>query len=354
MRPKAIFLSAHLPSPNVPVAGQKLAWTYLKELSKDYEVTLLAFINETETMYYNPDDYDFCTQSYVYTVDTKLRLMRAIFYPLYPLKTSSRIDIRVRKLITSLITNGQISLLHAQYSSMAYYLTDLPEDLSTEIVVHDVVYQSISRFIDRSSMLFRLLYKFEHFRQKRWEIEAIKKCRSVITLNEKDRCLLEDEGVNVNQVQLPSAPNWIKNIQRRSKKDYSILFLGAMNRIENQDAVMWFVKNVFNRVKEQHPKSTFHVVGGAPPKQIRCLESESIKIHGFVEDLSEIFSSVSVAVAPLHLGAGVKIKVIETVSANIPTISTNIGAEGIPPSPNLINADTASEFVDQICRVFDN
>ena len=67
-------------------------------------------------------------------------------------------------------------------------------------------------------------------------------------------------------------------------------------------------------------------------------------VTGYVEDPSDIFATLDVAVAPLRLGSGVKIKVFETIDMGIPTVVSPVGGEGIEDHPNLDRTTTDEEF----------
>ena len=71
-------------------------------------------------------------------------------------------------------------------------------------------------------------------------------------------------------------------------------------------------------------------------------------VTGFVDDPSDLFATLDIAVAPLRLGSGVKIKVFETIDAGIPTVVTQVGGEGIPSHPLLDVAAGPDELVDLI------
>lgn len=53
-------------------------------------------------------------------------------------------------------------------------------------------------------------------------------------------------------------------------------------------------------------------------------------ITGFVNDTLPYFESSMCLVAPLVLGAGIKVKILEAMSSGIPVLTNDIGIEGIP------------------------
>jgi glycosyltransferase involved in cell wall biosynthesis len=73
------------------------------------------------------------------------------------------------------------------------------------------------------------------------------------------------------------------------------------------------------------------------PDELRRIVAAGIIPIGYVASLTEIFDRVRLTVAPLAYGAGVKGKVIESLSAGIPCVCTPIAAEGLD-LPSVLRA----------------
>lgn len=81
------------------------------------------------------------------------------------------------------------------------------------------------------------------------------------------------------------------------------------------------------------------------------MQSESINVLGFVsdEELSNLYKSTRVVVAPLRFGAGMKGKVVEALYNKCPIVTTSIGAEGINNLNNaIIIANNAETFAKKL------
>jgi glycosyltransferase involved in cell wall biosynthesis len=111
-------------------------------------------------------------------------------------------------------------------------------------------------------------------------------------------------------------------------------FIGGFGHMPNQDAVRWLIKDIMPLVRSQDPSIQCFLVGSDMPEQFKQLQADGIVPIGYVEDLTEIFDRVRLTVAPLAYGAGLKGKVIDSLSAGIPCVCTNIAAEGLNlPAP---------------------
>lgn len=161
---------------------------------------------------------------------------------------------------------------------------------------------------------------------KKKELLALEKCSLIVTNNYKDTGLLVANGIDESAI-FTSAPYIDLYTQvKRTKKSKDIIFFGAMSRPENYKSAIWFIENVLPKVSEE---IHFIIIGNAPDQSLKKYESDRVVLTGYVEDVSEWFSACMCMVAPLVGGAGIKIKILEALSAGIPVLTNAIGIEGI-------------------------
>lgn len=130
-----------------------------------------------------------------------------------------------------------------------------------------------------------------------------------------------------------------------------ILFVGYFGHPPNPDAILWFVKEVFPLVQQNIPDVKLHVVGSQPAKEVLGLQSDFIKVTGYVsdEELIHYYRKCKVAILPLRFGAGVKGKLLESLYHQIPTVITSVAAEGVPEIEHYsMIADNAGDFAENI------
>jgi len=115
--------------------------------------------------------------------------------------------------------------------------------------------------------------------------------------------------------------------------DYSnntvLLFTGNMDYAPNVDAVVYFVSEIWPRIVSACPEITFVIAGQRPVKQVLELQSDKIKITGFVPDLKIMYQQAAVVVSPLRFGAGTQNKVLEAMAMGIPVVSGIVGFGGL-------------------------
>lgn len=208
------------------------------------------------------------------------------------------------------------------------------------------IYSSWKRFV--TLLLTRNLQKIE--------LDEMRRFDAVTCLNEKEKKILIEYGFPSNSIEiipngidLPlQTPQIILSIDAQP----SLLFLGSMNYEPNHDAMMYFIKSIYQGVKKIHPHLFLNIIGTSPKKQlIRSSQRDSsIRIHGFVENLSPYFNSDTICIAPLRVGTGTRVKILEYWSRGMPVVSTSIGTEGLEgrDGVHLLVRDDPETFVSAI------
>jgi O-antigen biosynthesis protein len=97
----------------------------------------------------------------------------------------------------------------------------------------------------------------------------------------------------------------------------------------NEDAAVRLVDEVMPHLWEAFPDLRLEIVGANPTLAVRELQRPLIDVVGFVPDPAERLSRSRVHVHPLRLGAGIKLKLIDTMAAGVPFVTTPTGAEGL-------------------------
>lgn len=133
-----------------------------------------------------------------------------------------------------------------------------------------------------------------------------------------------------------------------------LLFVGGFRHPPNVDGVLWFVHEVFPRIRAAVPGMRFHCIGGEAPAEIQALSRvEGVQVHGHVPDLQPWLAGCRVSVAPLRYGAGVKGKVNQAMAHGLPVVATSCAVEGmhLRDGVDALVADAADTFADAVLRL---
>ena len=219
-------------------------------------------------------------------------------------------------------------------------------------VEQDVSYLKYRRFYEHTPQLLKKAVRFvKYLNIRRQELSALRRADEILVLNEKDRDLLcsDSSGCLKNiRVIVPYFDTYF-DVCRADVPENDILFFGAMSRPENFKSALWFIEQVLPLLPEQF---RFVIVGNNPPPELLRCNGNRVLVKGFVEDVRPFFATALCFVCPLVSGAGIKIKILEALSAAVPVITNAIGIEGIPAQrgSDCIFAETPAEYADAVRR----
>lgn len=210
---------------------------------------------------------------------------------------------------------------------------------------HDVTYLGLQRKGLNAKKLARA---------KMQELEALQNCDVVMPHNVKDKNLLVQDGIPEDKIHVIVPYYHDMGYIERKKLNHDILFWGAMYRPENYEAAIWFIENVMPLLEDLDVR--FVVAGNRPPEKLKQYASSRVVITGFVEDETPLFESSMCFVSPLLTGAGIKVKVIEALSAGIPILTNDIGIEGIPAvnGESYFHCEKPEEYSRIIHELYNN
>ena len=130
-------------------------------------------------------------------------------------------------------------------------------------------------------------------------------------------------------------PNWIEPVVKPAgfQERRDLLFFGgflAGAGSPNEDALLHLVRDVMPILWQREPELRLHVVGADPTPAVNALHGERVNVVGYVEDTAEWLDRTRVHVSPMRFGSGIKLKLLDTIAAGQPFVTTAVGAEGMP------------------------
>jgi sugar transferase (PEP-CTERM/EpsH1 system associated) len=133
-----------------------------------------------------------------------------------------------------------------------------------------------------------------------------------------------------------------------------VVFTGTMNYLPNSQAILNFAARIWPLVLERVPSARLEVVGQSPPAEVLALaDNPSITVTGFVPDVRPYLSRSTAVIAPLLIGGGTRLKILEALSMERVVVSTSLGCEGIDVENgrHLLVADDPAVFADRLVEV---
>lgn len=346
---KILFISKHVVHSRAAMAGHQLFNYYLNRFVNDEQFEVSYIVAHKSDDAYSKMHHEFSSRANDYSVQLPklLRLFTYIFYNyLFVRLLFSFIKPEwyyldpiyahyYKKAIKKVHKEGyRPDVIVFEWTEMIFLETYCSKYFSNAMKVateHDVSFIKMKRKFADSKLITRFFVK--RFQQR--EIAILNRLQLILVLSKDDRDRLDQSGVDVKKIHLLSPFYQRFNVQG-DHSEPQIIFYGAMNRFENEEAVTWFIDKVYNQFG-LNSLADFLVVGAGVPNSLvkNNARYPRVKFTGFVEHPETYFNSAVCMVVPLLNGGGIKIKVLEGMSCSLPVITNEIGIEGINAIPDV-------------------
>ena len=242
-------------------------------------------------------------------------------------------------------------------SSCARWVDYLPPFPVKVLMMHDtraLVYER--RAMVSNSLWERAFFHFQALLYRRFEKTYARKFDLVVTVSSADEAWVRKHyrPRRVITIPIPIDNSYFGPQPDEPLHPSRILFTGMMNHPPNVDAVCFFARNVFPKIREVIPKAQFWIVGRDPAEAVKKLEVlPGVVVTGFVPDIRKHKAGCAVEVVPLRFGAGMRQKILEAWSMKKCVVSTRIGAEGLnyQDGKNILIADDADTMAKRVINV---
>jgi polysaccharide biosynthesis protein PslH len=231
----------------------------------------------------------------------------------------------------------------------------LPTNVPVVGDTHNIEFDVHRRIATAGDRWLRRLYaKCQGPSTRREERRQGRRVDILLATSDRDRLIFEQQ-LHVPRVEV--VPNGIDVTEfvpvAGAGPASEILFTGLMSYYPNQQAVRWFMDRVFPSVLRRVPGARFVVVGAAPPGWLLAKRSIKVEVIGRVPDMRPYLARASVVVAPLLVGGGTRVKILEACAMGKPVVSTGLGAEGLQlrHGESLLIADDPDLFAAHVARV---
>jgi len=162
--------------------------------------------------------------------------------------------------------------------------------------------------------------------------------QALLALDGNLRSTVIPNGVDTDHYRPPAPPE--------RPHDLRLIFVGTMDFRPNVDGVQWFCRRIWPGILAQVPEASLWIVGRDPKAEVRALaDGQRVVVTGAVDDVRPHLRGADLAIVPLRIGGGSRLKVLEAMAAGVPVVSTALGCEGIAVTEgSAVIADEPGEF----------
>jgi glycosyltransferase involved in cell wall biosynthesis len=260
-------------------------------------------------------------------------------------------------LIHRQILTKQIDVLQLEYTVLGQYAGGYRR-IPSILFEHDVYFQSIARrlpFI--TNAVEKLQARWEYLRALRYELRMLPKPDRIQVCSRDNKeyiaSFLPQLKHRIDDGYRAGIETSLYDFAPRGREPFTLLFLGSFRHLPNQEALTWFLRDVFPKVRAEEPRARLVVIGSDPPQPHSLPESDAIDLIGFVDDVRVPLKKYAVFVCPILSGSGVRVKLLEAFAAGIPVVSTRLGAEGLADRDGDLCAlaDDAASFAGHVVKL---
>jgi len=342
-----LFLAHRIPYP--PDKGDKIrSFHLLQHLARRYRVHVGAFIDDARDWRHVEHVKKMCGETCfvaLHATRAKLRSLAALATG-EPLTLRYYRDARLAHWVDDLLGSSRIERALVFSSAMAQYVERVPAGGIRRVLDFvDLDSDKWRQYSKRTRGPLRWLYRREAETLFQFERRYAAGFDASFFVSEAESRLFTTQAPET-AARVSVVENGVDteyySPQRAYPNPYAVdeavlVFTGAMDYWANVDAVVWFAREVFPRVRSNCPQACFYVVGARPAREVRDLARlPGVRVTGAVPDVRPYLAHARTAVAPLRIARGVQNKVLEAMAMARPVVASPQAVDGIRPCSELL------------------
>ncbi|MBZ0182344.1 MAG: glycosyltransferase family 4 protein [Melioribacteraceae bacterium] len=359
---KILHISPKLPYPTND--GGKIAiygnLKYLKE--RGHEIYFVAYKKDSDLNKCIPH-LETLADIDVLEVDTENSILGGILnlFSKVPYNVSKYHSQELKFHIISLFKKKKFDIVIIENLHMGYIVDTIKSISSIPVVLrqHNLEMKIMKRFSEAEKNPLLKFYSILQYKKFiKYEPELCEKFDKVVMITDHDKKEILELSNNIKSTTIPAGVKKdLLTIEIKEKEPYSLFHIGHLDWFPNLDAIKYFLNEILPQIVKKEPRTKFYIYGGMLPNGVVIPElvKENVIQKGFVDDLWSDIADKQLAVVPLRIGSGMRLKIVELLAAGHNILSTSIGCEGInvEDKKHLLIADNKNEFA-QIALDFFN
>jgi glycosyltransferase involved in cell wall biosynthesis len=190
-------------------------------------------------------------------------------------------------------------------------------------------------------------------KHRRYVASILKNFQTCVVASGQERQLLSQIVPDYQSIEVvPNCVNLAEyHINHELTQPNSLIFTGSFRFSANYEAMLWFLSEVYPHIQNQVPNVHLTITGDHA--NLPLPPADNLTLAGFVDDVKPLIASSWVSLAPLRIGGGTRLKILEAMALGTPVVATSKGAEGldVTPGEHLLIADTPEDFSTATIRL---
>jgi sugar transferase (PEP-CTERM/EpsH1 system associated) len=266
---------------------------------------------------------------------------------------SQHVTTSMQDALTDLLAREQYDALIFECALASDYL--LPPQVKIILDQHNIEYEVLYRTYLHEPFSLRKWYNWRESRLvKQAEIRLCQRADALVMTSERERVVMKKLLPHTMIAVVPNGVDISYFNGASTAEEHRIIFTGSMEYYPNIEAVLFFARKCWPRIREALPDATWQIVGKNPLPDVQKLARlPGVTVTGSVADVRPYFNQATVAIVPLLVGGGTRLKILEAMAMRIPVVSTSLGCEGlaVEAGRHLLVADKAEVFAQSVIEL---
>jgi glycosyltransferase involved in cell wall biosynthesis/O-antigen/teichoic acid export membrane protein len=272
-----------------------------------------------------------------------------------PMWTDDVADGRFRTALRELGRRWRPDLFVIFYPVMGYYLDELARFPVPRVLVEpDPASFAAAERARWEPVWGRLVHRLDDRAWRGFERRVLSGVSTVVVFAEQDRRTLAEASGGTPMLTIPFGTDFVERPTSPVSDEPAILFVGSFLHAPNRDAAVRLVRDILPRIRARRADARLFLVGDRPPRELAGVEG--VEVTGVVPDVASFYARSSVVVAPLRLGGGMRVKVVEALAAGKPLVASTLAVSGlaVADGEQLVLADSDDELAAAVVRLLDD
>ncbi|MDP2806838.1 MAG: glycosyltransferase family 4 protein, partial [bacterium] len=317
---KILFVCPYLPYPVIS-GGHTRVFNLIKHLSRRHQISFLGYNREPVTDEQRQVLQRYCARlRFIHRppIWTPANLLRYLISHDPLMHVINGRNSLVTKAIDEEIESFKPDLVHVEHYHMAECVlkAERVRDVPKVISEQGVEYLILERMAQVCRHpIKKLAAAAEAARIKPFEVAICNRFDACIEVSQDDKMIIERAGVKAPvRVAINGVDTEYFTPDPKTFSEPAIVFVGTFKFFGNNDAVRWLLKQVWPLIKKQSPQAKFYIVGNKPPSWLQKFNDPNVIVTGWVPDVREYINKSQIMAAPLRMGSGTKLKILEAMS----------------------------------------
>jgi glycosyltransferase involved in cell wall biosynthesis len=200
----------------------------------------------------------------------------------------------------------------------------------------------------------RLAHRLDLLAWKRYWRRTLAAVDSVVVFTARDASSITDAVPAASVVRIPLGIDLREGpVNSLGTDPPSLLFVGGYVHHPNADAAVRLVRSIMPAVRQARPGTRLVLAGAQPTRQMLSAAGADDVITGRVDSVEPFVEAASLVVLPIHLGGGMRVKLLEALVAGKAVVASPIAAAGLDvrDGDQLRIAETDEQFVAVILEL---